>query len=82
MQSILECSSKSNTEDITMPIEHPSVKGGCTPKVRDYGNWKDHFSFVTTAVIMELISLDLVGRLLSSSTQKALQKQNLNFSLI
>ena len=67
---------------IKWPLGNPSLKDGCTPKIWDHGNWKGHFSYVTKEVIKELISLGLVGRSLSSSTQKALQKPNVNFSLI
>ena len=61
---------------------HTSLKGGCTPKVQQNGNWKGHFSFVTKTVIIKLISLDLVGISLSSSTQKALLNCKFNFNFI
>ena len=67
---------------VTQALQHPSLKGGCTPKVQQHGNWKGNFLFVTKAIIMQLISLDLVGRSLSSSTQKALLNLNFNFSFI
>ena len=71
-----ELSAEFNTKAIIKqglwsPVLLPSLKGGSTPKVWDHGNRKGHFSFVTKAVIMELIPLDLVGRSLSFSTQKA-----------
>ena len=53
-------------------LPQPSLKGGCTPKVQDYGNKKGYFSFVTKAGIMELVLGDFVRRPLSSRTNKAL----------
>ena len=57
-------------------------KGRSFPKVQDHENWKGHFSFVSVEVNMELIQMDLVGILLSSSTQKVWKNLSSNINLI